>query len=114
MTLTMATKVSLFLLILLFVIVLFWTISYIVYAIKRRRSKSKKPSHIQLYFDENFRNIIDEWDLMPRSQIKTWKKDMNKKLKVINRDINKIKKRKVSINSRFDNLENEMTKLEEF
>lgn len=114
MSLNLATKVSLFLLILLFVIVLFWTISYIVYSIKRKRSKSNKPSHVQLYFDENFRNIIDEWDLMPRSQIKTWKKDMNKKLKVINRDINKIKKRKVSINSRLNSLEKNMTKLEEF
>ncbi len=114
MDLTTPEKITLFLLILLFVVVLIWTISYIIYAIKRRRGSGKKPNHVQLYFDENFRNIIDEWDLMPRSQIKTWKKDMNKKLKVIDRDLKKLKKKKINVNSRMNSLEKDMGKLEEF
>ncbi len=72
------------------------------------------PDHIELYFDEHFRNIIDEWDLMPRAKIKTWKRDMNKKLKVINRDIENVKKKRVGLNTRLDVIEREMKNLEEF
>ncbi|MDP6155131.1 MAG: hypothetical protein QF682_03220 [Candidatus Thermoplasmatota archaeon] len=85
---------------------------YYIYQMKKKRTGG--ADHIQLYFDEHFRNIIDEWDLMPRSKVKTWKKDMNKKLKVISRDIGTIKKKKTSVNSRMDALEKGMKSLEEF
>ena len=87
---------------------------YLIYFIYQLKKKKGGPDHIQLYFDEHFRNIIDEWDLMPRSKVKTWKKDMNKKLKVISRDIGTIKKKKTSINSRMSALEKGMKNLEEF
>lgn len=114
MVLTTPTKIGIFLFILLIVLLIVWLITYIIYVARKKKRRAKGPGHMELYFDENFRNIIDEWDLMPRSQIKSWKKDMNKKLKVINRDVKKLKDRKISINSRLNALEKEMGKLEEF
>lgn len=104
-------QIVLFALILAFVGSIFYIFYLIYQANKKRRSG---PDHIDLYFDEHFRNIIDEWDLMPRAKIKTWKRDMNKKLKVINRDIENIKKKRVGVNTRLDALEKGMKTLEEF
>ncbi len=104
-------QVGIFIVVLLLAFVFVYLIYYI-YQLKKKRGGG--ADHIQLYFDEHFRNIIDEWDLMPRSKVKTWKKDMNKKLKVISRDIGTIKKKKTSINSRMDSIEKGMKSLEEF
>ena len=38
-----------------FVLVLMWYVSL-------SKKRKKLPSHINLYFDENFRKIMDEWD----------------------------------------------------
>ena len=105
------TQIGLFALILAFVGSVIYIISLIYKASKKRGSDT---DHIQLYFDEHFRNIVDEWDLMPRNKIKAWKRDMNKKLKVINRDIENIKTKKGGINTRLDTLEKGMMTLEEF
>ena len=105
------TQIGLFVLILAFVGSVIYIISLIY---KARKKRGSGADHIQLYFDEHFRNIIDEWDLMPRTKIKTWKRDMNKKLKIINRDIDYIKKNRGGINTRLDTLEKGMMTLEEF
>ena len=112
MTVTTSTQIGIFGLILVTVFLIIYLFYYIFKLTKRK--KGQGPDHIEFYFDEHFRNIIDEWDLMPRAKIKTWKRDMNKKLKVINRDIEGLKKNRLSINSRLDTLGNEMGKLEEF
>ena len=105
------TQIGLFALILAFV----GSVIYIFFLIlKARKKRESGTDHIQLYFDEHFRNIIDEWDLVPRTKIKTWKRDMNKKLKTINRDIDNIKKKRGGINTRLDTLEKGMMTLEEF
>jgi len=111
MTVATSTQIGIFGLIL---VTVFLIIYLFVYIFKLSKKRGQGPDHIELYFDEHFRNIIDEWDLMPRAKIKTWKRDMNKKLKVINRDIEGLKKKRLSINSRLDTLGNEMGKLEEF
>ncbi len=112
MAITSEERIGLFVVILLFFFFFIYTI-YLIYQMKKKK-RAQGPDHIELYFDEHFRNIIDEWDLMPRAKIKTWKRDMNKKLKVINRDIEGLKKKRLSINSRLDTLGSEMGKLEEF
>lgn len=112
MTISANEKVGLFIIILLFFFFFIYTM-YLVYQ-TRKKKKTQGPDHLELYFDEHFRNIIDEWDLMPRSKVKTWKKDMNRKLKVVNRDIETLKSKKVSLNTRLNGLDKEMRSLEEF
>ena len=112
MAVSTANQVGIFI-VLLFLVFVFIYLIYYIFQLKKRK-KTQGPDHLELYFDEHFRNIIDEWDLMPRSKVKTWKKDMNKKLKVINRDIETLKKKKVSLNSRLNGLDKEMRSLEEF
>lgn len=68
--------------------------------------------HIKLYFDEHFKDIISEWDLVTRSKAKTWRADMAKRLSNVSRDIEKIKDFRKSFTPRLNKLEIEIVKLE--
>jgi peptidoglycan hydrolase CwlO-like protein len=68
--------------------------------------------HVELYFDEHFRDIINEWDLTNRTKLKDWKKDMSKRLDDVGTDIDKLSKFRKSFDPRLDKLESEMKKLE--
>ena len=85
----------------------------IIYALYRMaKTKKEGPSHIELYFDTNFRRIIDEWDLMPRSKLKDWKADMNKRLSIVDKDLSELEKTRKKIDNRLRALENEILELE--
>jgi hypothetical protein len=94
------------LLLLAFVLTFFWY---------RSLSKKKKmePSHIQLYFDENFRNIIGEWDFATRDRVKEFKKDISKRLVIVGGDIDNLERTRVKLDKRMDSLELKMKKLED-
>jgi len=79
-----------------------------------RRKKSLEPSHVQLYFDENFRSIIGEWDLVTRDRVKEYKKDINKRLKVVGKDITALESNKKVLDKRMVRLEKTIARLEGF
>ena len=93
------------LLVLALILVIWW----LVYLVKKRR---EGPSHIELYFDGNFRKIIDEWDLISRDKVKEFKKDITKRLTVVDGDISDLEKQKSKLNKRMDKLDAEIGKLE--
>jgi peptidoglycan hydrolase CwlO-like protein len=80
----------------------------------RSLSKKKKaePSHLQLYFDENFRNILSEWDFATRDRVKEFKKDISKRLTSVADDIDVLDKKKVKLDKRMSKLELKMKELE--
>ena len=94
-----------------FLIVIFvLLIIYAVYAMYRK--KAEGPSHIELYFDANFRKIIDEWDLMPRSKLKDWKVDMNRRLDAVDKDLKDLEKARKKLDARMKALEADIMELE--
>ncbi len=82
----------------------------IIYYIRKRREA--RMEHVSLYFDEHFRDVIKEWDLVSRSKVKDWSIDMSKRLEDVGTDIDKLVKFRKSFDSRLDKLEAEAKKLE--
>ena len=76
------------------------------------KKKNKGPSHIQLYFDENFRNILGEWDFTTRDKVKEFKKDVSKRLISVAGDIDILDKKKAKLDNRMVSLELKMKDLE--
>ncbi len=82
----------------------------------RLRSKKRKvmPSHLQLYFDENFRKIMTEWDFTTRDRVKTFKKDIGTRLSKVEVDIGVLEKKRRSLDQRMGKIETHIGKLEGF
>lgn len=77
-----------------------------------RKKRAQMPSHIQLYFDDNFRKIMTEWDMVTRDRVKTFKKDMNKRLSKVGDDISHLEGKRNDLDSRLSTLDKKFTKLE--
>lgn len=92
-------------LVLLLILVIAWYSSL-------RKRKREMPSHVELYFGENFRKIMDEWDFTNRDRVKEFKKDMSRRLTKVGRDITTLEKRKSSLESRMKAVEKGMESLE--
>ncbi len=95
------------LLVFAFVLVLMWYVSL-------SKKRKKLPSHIDLYFDENFRKIMDEWDFTTRDKVKDFKKDMGKRLTKVGTDISALEKKKATLDRRMTAVERGMETLEAF
>ncbi|MGA1820671.1 MAG: hypothetical protein ACMUHU_06660, partial [Thermoplasmatota archaeon] len=77
-----------------------------------RRKRKMEPSHLQLYFDENFRNIMGEWDFVTRDRVKEFKKDIGKRLQVVGTDITTLETKRTTLEKRMGGLEKTISKLE--
>jgi hypothetical protein len=82
----------------------------IIYYIRKRRES--RMEHVGLYFDEHFRDVIKEWDLVSRTKVKDWSTDMSKRLEDVGMDLDKLMKFRKSFDTRLDKLESEAKKLE--
>ncbi len=77
-----------------------------------RKKRAQMPSHIQLYFDDNFRKIMTEWDMVTRDRVKTFKKDMNKRLSKVGDDISHLEKERHDLDSRLSTLDKKIGNFE--
>ena len=77
-----------------------------------RRKRRMEPSDIQLYYDDNFRNIMGEWDFVTRDRMKLFKKDVGKRLQVVGKDIMALEIKKNNLDKRMSGLERTLNKLE--
>ena len=93
------------LLVVAFILVLLWFISLM-------RKREGMPSHVELYFDENFRKIIDEWDLVSRDKVKEFKKDIGKRLGKVDDDISTLEKKRKNLDKKLNMLEKQIDTLE--
>lgn len=82
----------------------------IIYYVKKRREA--RIHHVELYFDEHFRDVINEWDLTTRTKVKDWEKDMGKRLDSVGKDIGKLMSFRKSLDARLDRLETDIRKYE--
>jgi len=93
------------------VIILIIALVYlIIYYIRKRREA--RIHHVELYFDEHFRDVINEWDLTTRTKVKTWEKDMGKRLDNVGKDISKLMSFRKTLDSRLDRLDSDIRKYE--
>lgn len=91
---------------------LFLLVLTIIWWNQLRKKKEKGPSHIELYFDENFRKIMDEWDFASRDKVKDFKKNMSTRLGKVGADISVMENKRVDLEKRMDKVEKGMSKLE--
>lgn len=104
---------SLFLLIVLIIIV----IGYFYF---KRRAKNKAlenmygyvPSHVELYFQEYFDDIIENWDLVDKKTAKEWASDINGRLDNVSSDINELKSNRDEIDRELDGIEKRIGNIE--
>lgn len=83
----------------LVLLVLYWSYKTI------RKEIKPVPSHVQLYFDEHFKDIIKEWDIMNRTDVKTWCNDISKRLNIIGKGVEKVKNFRKGFDPRLSKLE---------
>jgi cbb3-type cytochrome oxidase subunit 3 len=97
----------------LFAIILIIVIGVWLWAMWRiKKAIVPVPSHVELYFDEHFKDIVKEWDLQSRSDVKAWCSEMGKKLDSIGKGLEKIKKFRAGFEPRLEKLESTLGKLE--
>lgn len=77
-----------------------------------RKKKAQMPSHIDLYFDDNFRRVITEWDMVPRDRVKSFKKDINKRLSKAGDEITSLEIKRTNLDTRLSSLDRKILKLE--
>jgi hypothetical protein len=92
--------------IILIVILVYLVIIYI------RGRREARIHHVELYFDEHFRDIINEWDLTTRNKVKEWEPNMTKRLNDVGKDIDKLMSFRKTFDSRLDSLEANIKKYE--
>ena len=93
------------------VIILIIALVYlIIYYIRKR--KAARMHHVELYFDEHFRDIINEWDLATGTKVKDWEKDMGKRLDNVGKDIGKLLSFRKTMDARLDRLDTDLRKYE--
>lgn len=77
-----------------------------------KKKKALMPSHVQLYFDDNFRKIMTEWDMVTRDRVKTFKKDINVRLSKVGVEISHLEKQRSNLDSRLTKLDKKIIKME--
>jgi hypothetical protein len=92
-------------------VVLIIALIYLFIAYIRGRREARLQ-HVELYFDEHFRDVMTEWDLASRTKVKDWNKDMTKRLDNVGKDIGKLSDFKTSFDKRMNSLETDLDKLE--
>ena len=88
------------------VIVTIWMIIRLIFI--------KREDHVGVYFESNFRGIINEWDLINRPTLKEWKLEASKRLKLLDKDLTGIEKMRSGIDSRLSALDKEIAKVERY
>lgn len=70
-----------------------------------KKSIRPVPDRIKLYFDDHFKDIIREWNLVSRAEVKTWLGDIRKRLAVVGKSIERLKSARADLDARLGKLE---------
>lgn len=77
-----------------------------------RKKKAQMPSHIELYFGDNFRRVMNEWDMVPRDRVKAFKKDINKRLSKVGDEVTSLEIKRDNLTSRLSSVDRKINQLE--
>jgi len=110
------TLIGYFLLGLLIVLLLVGGLLVSLWALREHRRRQAYArtgtSHIDLYFDEHFENIIRNFDLVSVSRFDSWSHDISTRLEGLGRDIEVLGNTRTEFNVRMNKLEKRISALE--
>ena len=79
---------------------------------RRRAYEQAGVSHLDLYFDEHFPDIIRNFDLVTTSRFDVWSNGVSARLAGLSKDIDVLGKARRGIDSRMDRLEKRISEVE--
>jgi len=98
------------------IVALIIVVLYLVLRITRRRRISVSifptKSHVHLYFEERFPDMIREWDLITRPKLDTWVSSMSTRLNKVGKEISTVKSFRNTLDSRLDKLDKRVKTIE--
>lgn len=104
--------------IVLIILIIIAIIGFFLYLRHRERKKSLKeqyghvPSHTELYFEEYFDDIVDNWDLVKEKDAKKWADGMDEKLDELSGRIDELKTRRKDIDQGLQIVEDRIDEFE--
>ena len=102
---------GIFLLVLIGVIV--WVALWGLREFRRRQAYERAGvSHLDLYFDEHFPNVVRNFDLVPSARFDSWANGMTARLATLSHDIDLVGKARRGLDSRMDRLEKRLGEVE--
>lgn len=98
------------------IVALIIIVVYLVLRITRRRRISvpifPTRSHVNLYFEERFPDMIREWDLITRPKLDTWVSSMSARLDKVGKGISTVKSSRKTLDLRLDKLDERVKTIE--
>lgn len=98
------------------IVALIIVVVYLVLRITQRRRISvpifPTRSHVNLYFEEHFPDLIREWDLITRPKLDNWVSSMSTRLDKVGNDISTVKSFRGILDSRLDKLDERVKTIE--
>lgn len=90
---------------------------FFLYSVVSRRTALKEkygevPSHTELYFEEYFEDITDEWDLVKKRDAQSWANEIEGRVNAVGDTINELKQTRKEIDKDLETIEDEIKKLE--
>lgn len=101
-------------LILLVIVILFGIFYFFRYRARKKALKKKYgrvPSHMELYFEEYFDEMIESWDLVKKDEVDDWVTDMSERVIKVSDDIDDLKATKQDIDQELSAVEKRIESL---
>lgn len=112
-TTTVILGVLLTILILALIVGVAAVVAWAIREVRRRRAYERAGvSHLDLYFDEHFPDVIRNFDLVTTSRFDAWSNSISSRLNGLSRDLDLLGKARSGIDSRMERLEKRLTDLE--
>lgn len=90
-----------------------WVVLTLFRDARRRRAYERAgTSHLDLYFDEHFPNLVEEFDLVTKRRFDNWASGVTARLSGVTRDIDVIGKARGELDARLDRLEKRLGDVE--
>lgn len=102
-------------LLILLVIVVMVAIFYYLRHRARKKALEKKygrvPDHVELYFEEYFDEMIENWDLVKEDELDDWLSDMRNRMDSVSDGIDELKGNKENIDQELNTVEERIESL---
>ncbi|MFP4000813.1 MAG: hypothetical protein ACLFSM_00750 [Thermoplasmata archaeon] len=91
---------------------------FFLYSIVSRRKALKEeygevPTHTELYFEEYFEDIMEEWDLVTEKEAQKWARDIDDRVTEVAGTIDRLNQTKDEIDQDLETIEDKIEGFEE-
>ena len=88
-------------------------VAWVVRETRRRRAYDRAGvSHLDLYFDEHFPNIVRNFDLVTTPRFEAWSNGITARLSNLSRDLDVLGRARQGLDARMDRIEKRLGDLE--